>query len=155
MSLDYAEDLKIRFNKNNYEGSQIKNSLDNVNPYIEVFEKNISVKLLKQIIEARVEEIIDLILIDYIFKKDYFESNPVIIFIGGGSKVLSNTFNLNSKNKFSNLIFFEEEDSKICEAGFDYDKTDESMLTLLKKRQKNKAFLRIFLICSQNNRIFL
>ena len=58
--------------------------------------------------------------------------------------MLSNTFNLNSKNKFSNLIFFEEEDSKICEAGFEYDKTDESMLTLIKKKTKKQGFFENF-----------
>ena len=144
MSLDYAEDLKIRFNKNNYEGSQIKNSLDNVNPYIEVFEKNISVKLLKQIIEARVQEIINLSLVDYTFKKNYFESKPYIIFTGGGSKVLSNTYDLNSKNEFSDLFYFEENDSKICEAGFVYNKTDESKLTLIKKKIKKQGFFENF-----------
>ena len=144
LSLDYAEDLKIRLHKKDNKGLLIKNNIESINPYIEVSKKNISVNLLRQIVEARVEEIIDLILIDYIFKKDYFESNPVIIFIGGGSKVLSNTFNLNSKNKFSNLIFFEEEDSKICEAGFEYDKTDESMLTLIKKKTKKQGFFENF-----------
>ena len=75
---------ELSFNKN----------VTNNNPFSEVLEKNISVDLLKQIIEARVNEIIEL----SVFQSDYVKQNktlqePSIIFMGNGSKLLSKYYN--------------------------------------------------------------
>jgi len=99
LNIDYSEVLKINFNKNEDELSFNKNITNN-NPFSEVLEKNISVDLLKQIIKARVDEIIELSL----FRSDYIKQNktlqkPSIIFIGNGSKLLSKYYNFDLKKK--------------------------------------------------------
>ena len=65
--------FKINFNKNENELSFNKNVTNN-NPFSEVLEKNISVDLLKQIIEARVNEIIEL----SVFQSDYVKQNKTL-----------------------------------------------------------------------------
>ena len=144
LNIDYSEVLKINFNKNEDELSFNKN-LTNNNPFSEVLEKNISVDLLKQIIEARVNEIIEL----SVFQSDYVKQNktlqkPSIIFIGNGSKLLSKYYNFDLKKKFTELIFFEENDSMICEAGLWYYLSDESILTNAKKKSKKVGFFESF-----------
>ena len=144
LNIDYSEVLKINFNKNEDELSFNKNATNN-NPFSEVLEKNISVDLLKQIIEARVDEIIEL----SVFQSDYVKQNktlqkPSIIFIGNGSKLLSKYYNFNLKKKFTELIFFEENDSMICEAGLWYYLSDESILTNAKKKSKKVGFFESF-----------
>ena len=144
MSIDYSEVLKINFNKNENELSFNKNVTNN-NPFSEVLEKNISVDLLKQIIEARVNEIIEL----SVFQSDYVKQNktlqePSIIFMGNGSKLLSKYYNFDLKKKFTELIFFEENDSMICEAGLWYYLSDESILTNAKKKSKKVGFFESF-----------
>ena len=144
MNIDYSEVLKINFNKNEDELSFNKN-LTNNNPFSEVLEKHISVNLLKQIIEARVDEIIEL----SVFQSDYVKQNktlqkPSIIFIGNGSKLLSKYYNFDLKKKFTELIFFEENDSMICEAGLWYYLSDESILTNAKKKSKKVGFFESF-----------
>ena len=101
LNIDYSEVLKINFNKNENELSFNKNVTNN-NPFSEVLEKNISVDLLKQIIEARVNEIIEL----SVFQSDYVKQNktlqePSIIFMGNGSKLLSKYYNFDLKKKFT------------------------------------------------------
>ena len=144
MNIDYSEVLKINFNKNENELSFNKNVTNN-NPFSEVLEKNISVDLLKQIIEARVNEIIEL----SVFQSDYVKQNktlqkPSIIFMGNGSKLLSKYYNFDLKKKFNELIFFEENDSMICEAGLWYYLSDESILTNAKKKSKKVGFFESF-----------
>ena len=106
-------------------------------------EKNISVDLLKQIIEARVNEIIEL----SVFQSDYVKQTktlkkPNIIFIGNGLKVLSKYYNLDLK-KFSELIFLKK-DSMICEAGLLYYLVMKVFLQILKKSQKSWFFEGFF-----------
>ena len=108
MNINYSESLKINFNKQIFDTYKTgKNSLDKLNLYKEIFEKNISIDLLKKIIHSRVEEIIELT----IYKNSFFQKSnllekPVLIFIGSGAKLLSNTYNFNAKNTFSELVFF-------------------------------------------------
>ena len=144
LNIDYSELLKINFNKNEDE-LPFNKYVANKNPFSEVLEKNISVDLLKQIIEARVNEIIEL----SVFQSDYVKQTktlkkPNIIFIGNGSKLLSKYYNLDLKKKFSELIFFEENDSMICEAGLLYYLSDESILTNPKKKSKKAGFFEGF-----------
>ena len=144
LNINYSEVLKINLNKNEDELSFNKNAI-NKNLFSEVLENNISVNLLKQIIEARVDEIVELA----IFQTDYVKQTkslqkPNIIFIGNGSKLLSKYNNFNLKKKFTELIFFEENDSTICEAGLYYHKSDESLLTHAKKKSKKIGFFESF-----------
>ncbi len=145
LDINYSEDLKIKFNKDENEISFNKNSVNDRNLYQEIVEKSISTDLLKQIIEARVNEIINM----SVTQNNYFRNinskeKPLIIFIGSGSKLLPNVNDLNSKKYFSELIFFEEDDSKICDAGINYHRSDERFLTHNQKKHKKSGFFENF-----------
>ncbi|MBD1158009.1 cell division FtsA domain-containing protein [Pelagibacterales bacterium SAG-MED17] len=145
LNIEYSEDLKIEFNKDENEVSFKKNSSNDINLYSEITKKNISIDLLKQIIEARVNEIIELtILNNNYFKKINSIEKQCIVFIGNGSKLLPNIYSINSKKTFSDLIFFEENDSKICDAGINYHRSHESYLTKNKKKLKKTGFFEKF-----------
>ena len=145
LDMEFSENLKIKYNKNENEISFDSKNFDDINLYSEITKKKISIDLLKQVIEARVDEIIELA----INKNNYFKKidtldKPSIIFIGDGSKLIFNNYNLKTKNKFSKFINYEENESKICEAGFAYMQSDESHLTLEKKRVKKVGFFEGF-----------
>ena len=145
LSIEYSENLKIKFNKDEKEISLEKNSSNNINLYSEIIKKNISIDLLKQIIEARVNEIIELtILNNNYFKKINSTKKQCIVFIGNGSKLIPNINSINSKKIFSDFIFFEENDSKICDAGINYYKSNESNLAKSKKKPKKTGFFEKF-----------
>tara|TARA_A100001015_G_scaffold106981_1_gene118713 strand:+ start:997 stop:2163 length:1167 start_codon:yes stop_codon:yes gene_type:complete len=145
LNIEFSENLKRKYNKNENEISFDKKDLNDINLYSEISKKKISLGLLKQVIEARIDEIIEL----SINKNNYFKNidtsdKPCIIFIGDGSKLISNNYNLKTKNNFSEFIYFDENESKICKAGFSYKHTDESQLTLEKKRSKKVGFFEGF-----------
>ena len=60
LDINYSEELKINFNKDEDEISFNKKILNNINLYSEILKKNISIDLLKQIIEARVMKLLKL-----------------------------------------------------------------------------------------------
>ena len=145
LDINYSEDLKLKFNKDDSEIAFNKNSKNDINLYRELIKKNISIDLLKQVIEARINEIIKLAVI----QNNFFENNirvdkPSIIFIGNGSKLLSNSFNFDLNQDFSELIFFEENDSKICDAGINYHRSDERFLIYTQKNPKKSGFFENF-----------
>ena len=145
LNLDYSEDLKIKFNKEENNISFNKVDPNSINPYSEVLEKNISIDLLKQVIEARVDEIIKLVM----FESNYFKNlnsleKPKLIIIGGGSQLLYNNFTLNIKKLVSELKIFNDKDSNVCEAGFNYHQTDESFLTKTKNKVKKVGIFESF-----------
>ncbi len=145
LDLYYSEDLKLKFNKDENEISFNKNSKSDINLYSELIKKNISIDVLKQIIEARVSEIIKLAVNQNNFVKNNISvDKPCIIFIGSGSKLLSNNFNFDLNKDFSDLIFFEENDSKICEAGMKYHKNDERFLIKNQKKPKKTGLFERF-----------
>ena len=145
LDLNYSEDLKLKFNKNDNEINFNQNSTNDINIYSELIKKNISIDLLKKIIEARVNEIIHLsVTQNNFFKNNISAEKPSIIFIGGGSKLLSDSFNIDLTKDFLELIFFEENDSKICEAGMNYHKSDERFLIINEKKPKKTGFFEKF-----------
>ncbi len=58
--------------------------------------------------------------------------------------MLPNINNLNSKKYFSELIFFDENDTKICDAGINYHKSDDSLLAKNKKKPIKTGFFEMF-----------
>ena len=75
---------------------------------------------------------------------------PNIIFFGSGSKSFPNSYSVNIDNIFSDLSFYDENDSKICKAGFNYNKSEESSLTQIKRKvNKNGFFVRFFNLFSK------
>ena len=144
LNINYSEELKINFNQNENKNFY-QNSINHFNLYTEIQEKNISIGILKKIIQARVDEIIEIIINqnDY-FKKKNVLKKPNIIFIGSGSKLLSNSLNLDTSLLFSKSIFFKETDSMICEAGYNYSKSSESRLIQSKDKLKRSGFFESF-----------
>ena len=145
LDISYSEDLKRKFDQNENEISFDKNSKNDINLFSEISEKNISIDLLKQVIQARVDEIINISIIqNNYFKNINSSEKPKIIFIGNGSKLMSFINNFNLKNSFSELIFFDESDTKICEAGINYHKSDERSLINIEKKLKKTGFFEKF-----------
>ena len=145
LDINYCEDLKIKFNKDEKEISFNKNSVNDRNLYREITEKSISTDLLKQIIEARVNEIIDMTVTqNNYFKNINSKEKPKIIFIGSGSKLLPNVNDLNSKKYFSELIFYDESDTRICDAGINYHRSEDSLLIKNKKKPIKIGFFEKF-----------
>ena len=145
LDINYSEEIKIKFSQKENEISFNKVSANEINLYSEISEKNIPIDLLKQIIEARVNEIIDIV----VTQNNYFQNlnsseKPKIIFIGSGSKLLPNVNHFNFKNFFSELIFFDESDSEICNAGINYHRSDESFIMKSKKKLKKTGFFENF-----------
>ena len=145
LDINYSEHLKIKFNTDENEILFNKKPENDRNLYKEIVEKNISADLLRQIIEARVNEIIDIT----VTQNNYFKNinsieKPIIIFIGSGSKLLPNVNDLNSKKHFSELIFFDERDTKICDAGINYHRSDDSLLMKNKKKPVKTGFFEKF-----------
>ncbi len=145
LDLDYSEELKIKFNK-------IENNTDlntsrtyKINPYSEILGKNISVDILKQIIVARIDEIIELVFFrNKLIKNSDNIIKPKLIVIGGGSELLSSNYNLSISKSLSKLIAFNENDSFACEAGSDYHKSIESSHVKIKKKTKKYGFFEYF-----------
>ena len=106
---------------------------------------------MKQIIEARVNEIIKLsVTQNNFFKNNICDVKPILIFIGGGSKLLSNHLNIDFNKDFSKLIFFKENDSDIFEAGMNYHRSDERFLIKnYKKTKKIGLFEKFFNLFSK------
>ena len=145
LDINFSEDLKIKFNKDENEISFTKNSVNDFNLYREITEKNIPIDLLKKVIDARVNEIIDMSVKQNIyFKKLNSIEKPKIIFIGSGSKLLPNINNLNSKKYFSELIFYDESDTRICDAGINYHRSEDSLLIKNKKKPIKIGFFEKF-----------
>ncbi len=145
LSLNYSEDLKIIFNKHENDLPFKKNDFNDKNLYTEILEKNISTNILKQIIEARIDEIIELVVSQNNFiNKLSSITKPKLVMIGGGSKLLSNNYNLNINKFISELIIVDENDSYICNAGRDYHKSEESFLIKTKKKSEKLGFFENF-----------
>ena len=145
LSLEYSEDLKIKFNRSENDISFIKNSTSETNPFSETIEKNISIDLLKQIIVARLDEIIELSIFDSMSIKNLNSlSKHKLIITGGGSKLLSNNYNLSINKIFTELVPFDENDSLVCETGLNYHKSNESFHVKTKKKPKKLGFFENF-----------
>ena len=145
LSLEYSEDLKIKFNGPENDISFIKNSTNKTNPFSETIEKNISIDLLKQIIEARLDEIIELSIFDNMSIKNLTSlSKHKLVVTGGGSKLFSNNYNLRINKIFAELVFYDENDSLVCETGLNYNKSNESFHIKTKEKSKKLGFFENF-----------
>ena len=145
LSIEYSEDLKIKFNRSENDISFIKNSTNEINPFSETIEKNISIDLLKQIIVARLDEIIELSILESASIKNL---NPLskhkLIITGGGSLLLPNNYNLSINKIFSELVSYDENDSLVCETGLNYHKSSESFHIKIREKFKKSGFFENF-----------
>ncbi len=144
LNYEYSENLKKLVHKNEKEIS-FNNIMNKHNLYNEISKKNISINLLKQIIESRLDEIIELAVFksNYIKNLNYLEK-PQLVLIGRGSRLLSNDYNLNIKKLVSEISNHDEIDSQVCKAGFDYHHSLESVLVKIKKKVKKSGFFETF-----------
>ena len=135
---DDAENLKKRLNQSE---TIFENKIDK-NKQAE------SSDLFNQVIFARVDEIIKLNLADEYFNT-FFQNKDscILIFIGEGSKILNkNSIYLEEKfDFFSEISFFEENTTIICDSGFNFNQLGKSQeVNFLPKKSKNKGFFEKF-----------
>ena len=135
---DDAENLKKRLNQSE---TIFENKIDK-NKQAELSD------LSNQVIFARVDEIIKLNLADEYFNT-FFQNKDscILIFIGEGSKILNkNSIYLEEKfDFFSEISFFEENTTIICDSGFNFNQLGKSQeVNFLPKKPKNKGFFEKF-----------
>ena len=135
---DDAENLKKRLNQSE---TIFENKIDK-NKQAE------SSDLSNQVIFARVDEIIKLNLADEYFNT-FFQNKDscILIFIGEGSKILNkNSIYLEEKfDFFSEISFFEENTTIICDSGFNFNQLGKSQeVNFLPKKRKSKGFFEKF-----------
>ena len=122
IDLKDSEEIKHLFNKSetdfSYSGeiNQEENSLTK-----KLITKKISIDLLKKVILARVEEILNLLFVDTQISGSIEKEEILLVLIGGGSKLFDkNSFNFENSNNFKDIIFYEETDKEICKSGLEY-----------------------------------
>ena len=122
IDLKDSEEIKHLFNKSetdfSYSGEikQEENSLTK-----KLITKKISIDLLKKVILARVEEILNLLFVDTQISGSIEKEEILLVLIGGGSKLFDkNSFNFENSNNFKDIIFYEETDKEICKSGLEY-----------------------------------
>ena len=137
IDLEEAENIKKSFNKSENEFSYENEEKFNQISAIEIFNKNISVDLLKKVILYRVQEIIDLSLNKLHLKKLKINlKNTDLFLIGGGSILLkNNSFYLKDKSEFNSINYYVEQDAEICKSGLTYYLNNSVMLEKSKKKQ--------------------
>ena len=99
---------------------------------------------MKQVIEARLGEIIELLLLKTNYIKNLKDKiKPILVVFGSGTRLLSNNNDI-LKKIFSKIIIVDENDSNVCKSGLDYHKSDESFLNKTKKKPKKQGFFETF-----------
>ncbi len=152
LSYEEAEKLKKNFYKLETTFSNLNNENKDVNisNLIEVStNKSIPVDILKKIIFARIDEIIDIIF-DQINHEGLKKSSnrTILVFTGEGSKILNkNSIILSKKfDYFKEINFFEENTTAVCESGYKFNTIDNPQEVYLvpKKIRKSGFFEKFF-----------
>ena len=147
-----TNDISILLKINQDDAENLKKSLNQSETTFEnKIEKNNQTELpdlSRQVIFARVDEIIKLNLADEYFNA-FFQNKDscILIFIGEGSKILNkNSIYLEEKfDFFSEISFFEENTTIICDSGFNFNQLSKSQeVNFLPKKSKNKGFFEKF-----------
>ena len=100
---------------------------------------------MKQIIEARLDEIIELsIFVSMSIKNLNPLSKHKLIITGGGSRLLSSNYNLSINKIFAELVPYDENDTLVCETGLNYHKSNESSHIKAKEKSKKSGFFENF-----------
>ena len=103
------------------------------------------------VILARVQEIIDLSLIENKLIDKFKESNEtVLVLTGDGSKIFNkNSFHLKDSFNFAEINFYDESDEEICNAGeklfyFNNYKFEQKNIKNIKKEGYFERFFNLF-----------
>jgi cell division protein FtsA len=146
IDLKDSEEIKHLFNKSetdfSYSGeiNQEENSLTK-----KLITKKISIDLLKKVILARVEEILNLLFVDTQISGSIEKEEILLVLIGGGSKLFDkNSFNFENSNNFKDIIFYEETDKEICKSGLEYALKYNQEKENSIKNNKNKGIFEKF-----------
>lgn len=147
LNLSDSEKIKKSFNKSEIEFSFYQENLEGKKNLIkEIIGKDISTDLLRKVVLARVEEIINLAFKDMPFSKDLNNSpNSTLVLTGNGSHLFNeNSFHLNIEYDFKEISFYEESDSEICNAGYFYNRIESQEMKFIKKNNKKTGFFEKF-----------
>ena len=126
--ISMAEAEKIKKNLNSLDitfsnQSDEKNSMSITSHLKNILDKNIDSELLKRVVFARIDEIINFIFKDmdysYLIKNN---QSSVLVFTGEGSKILNkNSIFLDDKfNYFNEINFFDENSTPVCDSGYKF-----------------------------------
>ena len=110
---------------------------------LELINKDISEDLLKKVIYARIEEIINLSFKKINFDQSIKDNNYILVFIGEGSKILNkNAIYLENKYHFINeMNFYEENVESICRSAHNIsDNNYNNEVNLVSKKPKKIGF---------------
>ena len=145
ISEEDSENIKKSLNK-----SETIFSDDSNEEFISNFEirdklkENISLDLLKKVIHARIDEILNLSFSNINFSFLINNKNKcILVFTGEGSKILDkNSIFLEKKfNFFSEMNFFEESAEVICQAGYNFcNKENSHEVNIVSKKPKKSGF---------------
>ena len=147
LTFEESEKIKKTFNKSEIEFSFDQNMNKEKKKLIQqIIGKNISIDLLKKVVLARVEEIIFLSLKEFDHLKYFNNSlNYSLILTGNGSNLFDkNSFHLDDKYNFEEISFYEENDSEICNAGYNFDKSGNNLMKIISKNDKKTGFFENF-----------
>ncbi len=137
ISLEHAEKIKKSFTKSETEFSYENNSNDTDIILKEVITKKISINLLKKVILYRAQEIIDLAFKKLNSQNHFINLDDAELFlIGDGSIIFKdNSFDLNNKNQFKNISYYNETDNEICNSGLVYYLNNYEIPKIINKNQ--------------------
>ena len=148
LSFEESEELKKSFNKSeidfSYDNSHTNESADIVK---KILGKNISIELLKKVVLARIEEIIQLSFKSISISRNLKEQkNLNLVLIGRGSKIFNrNSFQIEDKYNFKEINFYDENEHDICKAGLIFERNfHDEYLQKLKKNQKKLGIFHKF-----------
>tara|TARA_B100000945_G_scaffold96026_1_gene75064 strand:+ start:1310 stop:2488 length:1179 start_codon:yes stop_codon:yes gene_type:complete len=147
LTFEESEKIKKTFNKSEIEFSFDQNMNNEKKKLIQqIIGKNISIDLLKKVVLARVEEIIFLSLKEVDHLKYFNNSlNYSLILTGNGSNLFDkNSFHLDDKYNFEEISFYEENDSEICNAGYNFDNNGNNLMKIINKNDKKTGFFENF-----------
>ena len=139
-----SESIKKSFNKSETIFSDDSDKLkNNFETGLKLINKDISQDLLKKVIYARIEEIINLSFQKIEFDKLNKENKYILVFIGDGSKILNkNAIYLENKYDFINeMNFFEENVESICRSAQNFtNKNYNNEVNFVSKKPKKIGF---------------
>ena len=151
IEIDQSEKIKQAF-----QSSEEEFSYDKIDEQKNLLIKNtigkdIDIDNLKMVILARVQEIIDLSLIENKLIDKFKESNEtVLVLTGDGSKIFNkNSFHLKDSFNFAEINFYDESDEEICNAGeklfyFNNYKFEQKNIKNIKKEGYFERFFNLF-----------
>ena len=145
LDLDYSEQLKKSFNNKEEDIIFGNKKIKNDNLYSQILKKNISIDLLKQVIQERIDEILELVIYQNMIIKNFNRGKkPKVIFIGNGSKILSTFYKNRNHESLLEINLFDDNDLAVCEAGHKYHVSNESYLNKAKVKTRKYGFFESF-----------